>query len=78
MACSTHLSSGRTASAGPGSCRFPVMLHAALSRLTDEYLVSGKLLAAATMLAVCRRDVRGAASERLSGANRCSVWSAWC
>jgi hypothetical protein len=39
-----------------GGTRFmplPVMLHAALSRLTDEYLVSGKLLAAATMLAVC-------------------------
>ena len=38
-----------------GGTRFmplPVLLHAALSRLTGEYLVSGKLLAAATMLAV--------------------------
>jgi len=39
-----------------GGTRFmplPVMLHAALSRLTGEYLVSGKLLAVATMLGVC-------------------------
>jgi hypothetical protein len=38
-----------------GGTRFmplPVLLHAALSRLTGEYLVSGKLLAAATMVAV--------------------------
>jgi hypothetical protein len=39
-----------------GGTRFmplPVLLHAAVSRLTGEYLVSGKLLAVATMLAVC-------------------------
>ena len=38
-----------------GGTRFmplPVMLHAALSRLTGEYLVSGKLLAVIAMLAV--------------------------
>ena len=38
-----------------GGTRFmplPAMLHAALSRLTDEYLVSGKLLAVTAMLAV--------------------------
>ena len=38
-----------------GGTRFmplPVMLNVALGRLTDDYLISGKLLAAATMLAV--------------------------
>ena len=39
-----------------GGTRFmpsPALLHVAVSRLTGEYLVSGKVLAAATMLAVC-------------------------
>jgi hypothetical protein len=39
-----------------GGTRFmplPVLLHVAMSRLTHEYVLSGKLLAAAAMLAVC-------------------------